>query len=201
MKLDVTRQNDDKTHVYCVACHSEDVERHRVDGRTQYFCKSCNKDYDRWIKIDPSIVWWVDEDSTYWHESAGMFVRNPEGKFLFFQRDVFPFSLTVPSGHVDAGESPETAAHRELMEEAGISGDLRLIASDDVLGDQCSRGADDHKWHAYLSTITESDLDVSIREEGHSPRWLTLDEAIKSSLTVPVEYFIQKHRKALLNSV
>ncbi len=52
-----------------------------------------------------------------------MFVRNPEGKFLFFERTIFPFAFTVPAGHVDAGEEPDIAALRELEEEVGLHGD------------------------------------------------------------------------------
>jgi 8-oxo-dGTP pyrophosphatase MutT (NUDIX family) len=49
-----------------------------------------------------------------------VFVRNRAGRFLFFDRRAFPVSaLAVPAGHVDAGESPERAARRELHEETG----------------------------------------------------------------------------------
>ncbi|MBE1469148.1 NUDIX domain-containing protein [Kibdelosporangium phytohabitans] len=57
------------------------------------------------------MSWRVPEGGEYWHESAGVSVCDPGGRFLFFERTVFPVSaLTVAAGHVGSGESPEQAA-------------------------------------------------------------------------------------------
>jgi ADP-ribose pyrophosphatase len=48
----------------------------------------------------------------------------------FARGDRQPWSLEAIAGRIDAGESPETAARREAMEEAGITlGAMRLIAA------------------------------------------------------------------------
>ncbi|MET0779741.1 MAG: NUDIX domain-containing protein, partial [Candidatus Saccharimonadales bacterium] len=153
MKIDFNWSDDGQVHTYCIVCHGETVDRRRVEGKTQYYCGNCRKMYDRWIKIDPGINWWIDDDGEYWHESSGVFVRNAKNEFLFFQRDVFPFSLTVPAGHVDKGETPYVAANRELEEEVGLRGKLYHIADEAIAGDSCSRGSDAHVWHAFLLKI------------------------------------------------
>src|SRR3989338_6629550 len=60
-----------------------------------------------------------------WHRMSGIYLTNSEGKLLLQKRsatkDVFPNLWTQSvGGHVDAGESYETAALRELKEELGI---------------------------------------------------------------------------------
>lgn len=200
MTLDFDWKNDGHIHSYCIHCRAETVDRLHINGKTQYYCSSCNKYYDRWIKIDPKVKWWLGEDKEYWHESTGVFVRGPNDKFLFFKRNVFPFALTVPSGHVDTGEDPRDSAARELEEEVGIAinpSALRHIATDNIIGDSCSRGADAHKWHAYSLVFTTPKREVRVKEEGHTPSWLTLNEASKKSLTFPVKYIIDHYAHPL----
>lgn len=199
MKLTFTWSNDGRDHAYCIGCHSETVERRQVDGKTQYYCNICHRPYDRWIKIDPAINWWLADDGEYWHESSGVFVRNDEGRFLFFTRNIFPFALTVPAGHVDTGETAEIAAQRELEEEVGMAGALIHVVTEDIIGDACSRGSDAHLWHAFLM-LTHDTPQVEVREEGSSPVWLTLEEALEQHLTVPVRHIIETYGKQLMGN-
>lgn len=199
MKLNFDWKNDGKYHQYCAHCHAETVERVYEDGKTFYFCSTCKQRHERSIVIDPAIEWRVADDGEYWHESEGVFIRNPEGKFLFFERLIFPFALTVPSGHVDAGEDALTAALRETEEEVGYKADKFVeVATEDIVGDSCRRGADAHKWHAYLLPL-KKDIDVKVTEEdeGQKPTWLTLDEALQKDLTYPVKYIINKYQDVL----
>ncbi len=66
------------------------------------------------------------------HRSVHILVFNPEGK-LFLQKrslekDENPgYWDTSSAGHVDSGEDYLTSAHRELMEELGVSASLQEI--------------------------------------------------------------------------
>jgi 8-oxo-dGTP pyrophosphatase MutT (NUDIX family) len=198
LKLNFDWKDDGKYHQYCAHCHAETVERVYEEGKTYYFCGTCQKRHERSIVIDPAVKWWMDDNGEYWHESTGVFVRNPSGKFLFFERNIFPFALTVPSGHVDANEEPIQSSSREIQEEVGIKADkLIKIATDDIVGDSCRRGADAHRWHSYLLPINE-DIDVDVKEEGGSPVWLTLEEAMQKELIFPVRYVIDKSSNELI---
>jgi 8-oxo-dGTP pyrophosphatase MutT (NUDIX family) len=56
-------------------------------------------------------------------EAAGGIVRNAKGNYLFIKR----FGLwDLPKGKIEKGESPKTAALREVEEETGVS-DLKII--------------------------------------------------------------------------
>lgn len=194
---------DGRYHQYCWNCLAEHTTSSVVqDGRQYYACSACGQTHPRSLIIDPTIVWWTDADSNYWHEVSGVFVRDPAGRFLFFERAKYPFGLTVPAGHRDVhagrSEDPAHTASRELREETGLSSDrLVHIASDNIVGDECRRGANAHHWHAYLM-LAPAGLQPRIRGEGSQPVWLTLDQALAAGrLTFAMSYLIARHRAAL----
>ncbi|MYS20010.1 ADP-ribose pyrophosphatase YjhB, NUDIX family [Streptomyces sp. DvalAA-14] len=202
MRIDFSQPYDDTYREYCVHCHAEAIEWITVDGRKKCVCGSCGRRSDRAIVIDPAISWWTDETGEYWHESAGVFVRDPQRRFLFFRRLAYPFVMTVPAGHVDRGEAPDTAAARELTEEVGLGGGkLRLVTSAHLLGDACRRGSDAHLWHAYLLDVAAAPQEVTVNEEGESPVWLSLDEARSHRLTFAVARIIETHGDELVGVV
>lgn len=199
MKLDFDWKNDGKYHQYCMHCHAETVERVIEDGKTYYFCKTCNQRHERSIIIDPAVKWWIANDGEYWHESAGIFIKNNEGKFLFFERVLFPFAVTVPAGHVDTGEEPSVTAKREAKEEVGLDNiSPELFANEDFVGDSCRRGCDAHHWHAYLARLeNDQKIEVTDKDEGSQAVWLSLDEALAKDLTFPVRQLINRYKEKL----
>jgi 8-oxo-dGTP pyrophosphatase MutT (NUDIX family) len=198
MRIDFLQPYGDAYREYCLHCHAAAVEWITVDRMKRCVCRSCGERADRAVVIDPGISWWTDEDGEYWHESAGVFVRDPRGRFLFFRRLAFPFAMTVPAGHVERGEEPDGAAVRELMEEVGIRAEkLRFIASEHLLGDVCRRGSDAHLWHAYLLDVAAAS-EVTVNDEGASPVWLSLDDAGSHRLTFAVARIIENHARRLL---
>lgn len=197
MKLNFSRKEDGKYHQYCLSCHAEKVERTYEEGKTYYLCNECGKTHDRSIVIDPAVKWWIDEEGEYWHESAGVFVRNKEKQFLFFERTIFPFSYTVPAGHVDYGEDPLQSALRELEEEIDIKAkSLVEIATEDIVGDSCRRGSDAHRWHAFLYELDDVPK-VKIKEEGIKPSWLSVEQVLEKELTFSVRYILIKYKNEL----
>ncbi len=201
MKIDFPLPIDNSYHEFCPSCHSEKIHPVKDGEKTFYLCDDCQHTSPRLIVIDPKIVWWVDEETKeYWHESVGIFVFNSENKALFFERTLFPFVLTIPAGHLDIEETADTAAKRELFEETGIESDnFKLFSEENILGDKCRRGADNHKWHLY-TTYTEDTDNIKISEEGLRPTWLTLGDALlKEELAYPSRYFISKYSNKLFS--
>lgn len=189
---------------YCMKCFSKKVKRIFKNGLTFYHCDSCGKELKRSLVIDNHIVWWVDKiTKEYWHEGVGIFVFNSENKALFFKRTIYPFALAIPAGHLDVGEDAQTAVRRELIEETGIvlkNDCIQLFSEEDVMGDKCRRGADNHRWHLYISKINKID-NITINDEGVEPVWLSPEEALKHDLVYPVRFFIEKYGNKIINNL
>lgn len=172
---------------YCLACHKKDTLMAVTEaGRKVFKCSACQAQNARPIIIDPAINWWTDDKGTYYHESAGILLVNPDRKILFFELTHFPYGLTAPAGHVDAGETPLDAVIREAKEEVDI--DLttpQLVTQVTIHGDSCSRGSDDHKWSLYIQRISQEQASaISVdQHEGTRPRWVDISEV--DDLEVP----------------
>jgi 8-oxo-dGTP pyrophosphatase MutT (NUDIX family)/predicted RNA-binding Zn-ribbon protein involved in translation (DUF1610 family) len=196
MKINFPLPKDRKLHHYCPNCHSEEVIRTFRDDKTFYVCESCQMRLPRLIVIDPKVAWWIDNmTQEYWHESVGAFIFNNRNEALFFERTIFPFAMTIPAGHLEAGVSPGDAVVNEVLEEVGIRMPVRafsLFSEEDVLGDKCRRGADNHRWHLYTARLEDGRQFVT-NDEGKNPQWLSLSEAKEKELTYPTRYFIEKY--------
>lgn len=201
MKITFKLPTDNQAHTYCPNCLRDATLRsQRPQGKLVYRCISCAYVGPRALIIDPVINWWVDDQREYWHETAGVFAYNGEGKFLFFERMAYPFGLTPPAGHVDRGERPAVSAQRELREETTVNLPARafqLLATDDIRGDQCRRGADVHRWHSFVCAIPKGATVRIDPREGSRPVWLTLGQALKASPTPATRYVITRHAQQL----
>ena len=67
------------------------------------------------------------------HRAVQIFLLDADGRLLLQKRsaikDEYPLCYTSSaSGHVDAGETYDEAAHRELKEELGLSGRLEFLS-------------------------------------------------------------------------
>ena len=194
MRIPFTPPSDGQTHSYCVRCKLEALT---LSSPGRYHCSKCNHSSDRAIIFDPKVVWWLDDTQEYWHETAGIFVRRKE-KYLFFERVKTPYGLTIPAGHLDVGETSAEAAIRELQEETGLMANkLTLLATDNIEGDRCRRGADAHRWHVFATDASpRAEIRVNATE-GQWPTWLTLHEALMHTLTPAVRYVIARYRNLI----
>lgn len=197
MKLpnDIPRDRDGQ---YCLACFAPGVTRVVREGRTYYQCAACGKTLERSLVIDGAINWWADPDGTYWHESAGIVVI-VNGRMLTQMRGIFPFGYTIPAGHVDAGESGEQAALRELREETGIVADVvEPIRTQFVFpGDSCRRGCDDHLWNLYRVRL-DAVPEVLVSDEALETVWMTFDELrAEPKLTPALRHFVDAFGREL----
>lgn len=179
----------DKEGHYCFQCFSGPVKRIFKNNLTYYNCLACGKISERSLVLDNQIIWWVDKDRQYWHESVGVVVKH-EKKILCLLRQIYPFAYAIPAGHLDTGEEPELAAIRELKEETGLSCDkLELIGEFDLQGDSCRRGSDHHRWHLYIIDAPTAELRLS--DEASAAQWLTLHQLRKlKNITYPLKYIV-----------
>lgn len=142
---------------------------------------------------DPSTVSWRDpETQALWHESVGCLVVWRR-QILCFERSYYPFAYSIPAGHLEVGETPLAAIAREVEEEVGIAG-LRyhLFTQEDIAGDKCRRGVDNHRWHLFVAK-TDQVPRVRLNDEGKKPVWLTLDALTAIPIVFPLKYLIDRY--------
>jgi len=196
MKITFPLPKDGKDHTFCFYCHADGAQVvHDAKGRLEIHCNVCGKTSPRCIYISKAKYWLAD-DGELWHETGGVFVRRPDGKFLFFERQNWPFGYNIPCGHVEAGESGERGALRELNEEVGVAVTHPTLIDEVDLPDSCSAGADFHKWHVYAAKVRDYDT-IRVREEGDNLRWLTLDEVLRLPMPPAIKMLVERYQQAL----
>lgn len=97
---------------YCPVCRTS-LKRRKLDGRSRLLCPECG-----WVRYENPFP------------SAVALVRNSKGEILLVKRGVEPHKgrWALPSGFIEADETPEEACCRELKEETNLDGRvLRLI--------------------------------------------------------------------------
>lgn len=111
--------------------------------------------------------------------SAGgiVFRRSPDGVRFLLIRDSYR-NWGFPKGHLEADESPDAAAVREVREETGLTG-LTLTAPVEVIDWNFRfRGRLVHKvCHFYLIEAADGHARPLRREGITACKWLTFDEA------------------------
>ena len=197
MKLTFAPPNDGKAHSYCVRCHQETVQPiMKPHSRHAFRCESCGCVEPRAIIFDPEVKWWLDDQLEHWHETAGVLVRNHQAKLLLFLRTRFPYLLSIPAGHLKDGEAPEKGASRELSEETGLDispKSLLRLDTWNIVGDECRRGADAHRWHSFSYSISHYATVRINPQEGVRPVWLSPVEALGHvDLTLATRQAIQR---------
>jgi len=116
----------------CLVFHNNPEEKFEKSHQMKYFedIQSLKTLFDQWIN-EPDKTHWVvfDEqpertvDFLFRHvakpiEAAGCIVKNRSGKMLMMKR---LGKWDLPKGKIDKGETPASAAIRELEEETGVS--------------------------------------------------------------------------------
>jgi len=105
----------------------------------------------------------------------------------------YPNVWDLPGGHLEAGESPETALVRELKEELGIVATAYAsLGTFDVLSHESNES---YKYHVYLVTAWRGTI-ANLQLEEHSEiRWVTPEDSSNLELADP--RYVQLFQHAL----
>src|ERR1051325_5571800 len=103
------------------------------------------------------------------HAGGVVFRKSPNAwEYLLVRARKPPDAWVFPKGHIEKGETPETAATREVMEEAGVQ--VRIIA-------RAGRLRFDSEYAEMFLMAYQSDADTAAEREC---AWLSFDAALAS---------------------
>lgn len=121
---------------------------------------------------------------------ASIICRN-ENRFLLVKRGKEPLkgSLAFPGGGVEAGESAEQAAQRELMEETGLSCNrLRLVDTIDL----SQEGLYGKVYNLSIFRAFELSGQEQAGDDAVSLHWLTIEDMLQNIVTVSTLAFARR---------
>lgn len=155
-------------------------------------------------ELDPTT-----QEVVHQYRAAGGIVRDADGRILLIERLVLrngdlAHEIRLPKGHVEAGETDEQAALREVCEETGYCG-LRVVAD---LGEGFTlfireEGRIRRCEHYYLMELTSAErgephFDAASEEALFRPRWVADLAAAEAQLTFESEQrFIRRAQERL----
>jgi 8-oxo-dGTP pyrophosphatase MutT (NUDIX family) len=120
-------------------------------------------------------------------EVAVVALEDRGGRILMQHRDqyapVAPEKWGLPGGHLEPGEPPLTAAHRELLEETGLTAQLALAGVVEHRNDDGSTV----RMHVFTGRTEATQEDV-VLGEGQAMVFLTRDEIA----TLPTSPSVQR---------
>ncbi len=123
-------------------------------------------------------------EQQYPEPTVGALIFNPEGKVFLMKSHKWKNKYVVPGGHIELGESAETALKREIKEETGLDiYDIEFVAfQESIFDDQFYKKR--HFIFFDFACKTRSDK-VKLNSEGQEFVWVDLKEALR----LPVETY------------
>lgn len=120
----------------------------------------------------------IEKAESFENHYANVIVKK-DGKILFLKRasdkKIAPNQWCLPGGHIDAGESIQQAAARELEEEANLTCDPSCMW---IIG---KAKCDDNKWAFYLSAYPQGEVAL-LDGESSNAKWMKQDEWMDADL-------------------
>ena len=107
-------------------------------------------------------------------------------------RKNYPYGWACPAGHIDQGEGPENAAHREIEEETGIkTGEIHKLIQEFVDWNECTQGVKGHYWHVYEAKSWSGHVKERDKE-AHEITWIPQNKLKELDLEPVWEYWFKK---------
>jgi nucleoside triphosphatase len=123
----------------------------------------------------------------YPEPTVGALILNKENQVFLMKSPKWHGKYVIPGGHIEIGESAESALVREIKEETCLDiNNIEFISFQELIYDPIFQKKK-HFIFLDFSCKTES-TEVKLNEEGESYIWTTIDQA----LTLDIEPYTRK---------
>ena len=113
-----------------------------------------------------------------------------DGKILLVKRKTEPEigKWSIPGGHVDIGESLESAVERELYEETGLRGKCKIfVGSGEVIS------ANSHKVILDFEVVIEGNSEPIPATDEVASKWIPLEDINSLEMADGLETFLEEN--------
>ena len=113
-----------------------------------------------------------------------------DGKILLVKRKTEPEigKWSIPGGHVDIGESLESAVERELYEETGLRGKCKIfVGSGEVISDNS------HKVILDFEVVIEGNSEPIPATDAIASKWIPLEDINSLEMADGLETFLEEN--------
>ena len=113
-----------------------------------------------------------------------------DGKILLVKRKSEPEigKWSIPGGHVDIGESLESAVERELYEETGLRGKCKIfVGSGEVISDNS------HKVILDFEVVIEGNNEPIPATDAIASKWIPLEDINSLEMADGLETFLEEN--------
>ena len=113
-----------------------------------------------------------------------------DGKILLVKRKTEPEigKWSIPGGHVDIGESLESAVERELYEETGLRGKCKtFVGSGEVISDNS------HKVILDFEVVIEGNNEPIPATDAIASKWIPLEDINSLEMADGLETFLEEN--------
>ena len=140
----------------------------------------------------------------YPEPTVGALIFNPEGKLLLVKSHKWRGKYVIPGGHIELGETIETALRREIKEETNLDiHDIDFLIMQEFIFDESFW----QKGHfIFIDHVCKTDSDdVKLNDEAESYVWVSIEEALKLLIDpytrISIETYVKRKPKGEINEI
>lgn len=171
----------------CITCSSNNIENVVEDNRILYYCKSCKTKNLRFNAKSNNFAAKEIDGNTVHISTAALIKKN--NKYLFTNRNDYPFGFSLPVGHVYSGETIKKSLERKVLEETGLIVTKSTLICSTLFADCCKYGTDLHQWNIYECSVKGKIIPCF---EVSEAKWIKKEDIEKLDLTAPIRYILSK---------
>ena len=125
----------------------------------------------------------------YPEPTVGALIFNQTGKVFLMKSHKWRDQYVIPGGHIELGETMETALRREIQEETGLSiYDIEFASLQEFIFDETFHEKRHFLFIDFICKTKADESDIVLNDEAQEYVWVSIDEA----LALPIDPYTRR---------